>query len=554
MQESKDRTPLDLGQVLAGRYRLEEVVGHGGMSTVYLAEDLRLPGKKWAVKASLRHAFDLRGFEEEARMLASLEHPFLAKVADYCPPDESGYSYLITDYIKGETLQTCFERGELTVRRVLQIATQLCDLFDYLHHLQPKPIIYRDLKPSNVMLDEQGHVRLIDFGIARNYTEGSLADTISFGTIGFASPEQVEQGLTDVRSDLYSLGAMLYYLLYRGEFYRGGSLPDSEQVPADLRTLLQRLLERDPNRRLASARELGAKMAELLEKREGTIGVSHEQKQGAAPLVLNRQLIVVGSVYPGAGSSFAAMALCRELNRLGVAHTLVEFPGNEPELFHLLHGERHAPSRVRTIQELLAGESPSSGKSEQLRTWSSGASEWLPLDPNCEPPAIPMYSKLLPKLTRPVVILDLSGHWEHAEAQEWLGLADVILAVFGPNPAKLASPSCRRKVQRVENWKTAGKTVLYTANRDTDFSGRREWLSCMPESAEVVLPELPAGSVHTAEWKGERVHDHPDYTAILSEALSPLLKCFLPVQLLRKGDRKRSFFRFFGRRSSSSVK
>ncbi|WJH34067.1 protein kinase [Paenibacillus sp. CC-CFT747] len=106
-----DKLPIQEGELLAGRYRIGKRLGTGGMGAVFLAEDRKLPGKKWAVKASVRHSHNLKGFEEEARLLARLEHPFLPKIADFFPPDSHGFSYLIMDYVSGEDLLQKHQRG-----------------------------------------------------------------------------------------------------------------------------------------------------------------------------------------------------------------------------------------------------------------------------------------------------------------------------------------------------------------------------------------------------------------------------------------------------------
>jgi hypothetical protein len=537
------QAPLAPGDLVGGRYRIVEPIGKGGMSTVYLAEDTRLPGKFWAVKASLRHACDPRGFEQEARMLAQLEHPFLLKAVDFYAPDASGYSYLVTDYIKGRTLQACFEQGELTVRRVLEIAGQLCSLFDYLHHLEPKPVIYRDLKPGNVMIDEQGHVRLIDFGIARSYTSGSAADTVSFGTIGFASPEQLDQGATDARSDLYSLGALCHYLLYQGTYYHGGELPEAAHVPASLRALLTRLLKHNPDQRYQTARELGEAIAALLNgadraEPQAAFPAAASAQAGQAPL--QRRLWVVGSLYPGAGSTFFAVSLCRALGRLGLAQTLIEFPANEPELYSLLHGEKNAPSRFRAVQDLLGGRDCA-----ERKNWCTDHTEWLPLDPERTASSTDSFIRLLPSVKHGVAVLDLSSHWGHPSAREWIALADAIVAVAGPHPAKLAAPACRRQASLLADWKSQGRPVHLVANRDAGFVGRREWLDSLPFEPAAMLPELPVAAVLEAEWKGRRVQDDPELAPQLADALRPLFAELLPDEWLEPQSRRKGLRGWF---------
>jgi eukaryotic-like serine/threonine-protein kinase len=170
---------LQIGTTLANRYQIISRIGEGGMGAVFLANDLKLIGKQWAIKESLFHSHQNQGFADEAAILVKLDHPFLPKIIDFFPPDGKGYSYLITDYVKGQTLQRLFEASKsISLDLVIRYAKQLCQVFDYLHHYKPRAIIYRDLKPSNVMIDEQNNVRLIDFGIARNYTTERNSDTV----------------------------------------------------------------------------------------------------------------------------------------------------------------------------------------------------------------------------------------------------------------------------------------------------------------------------------------------------------------------------------------
>lgn len=211
------------GTVIQGRYRIIRQIGGGGQALVYLAEDTNL-GSLRAIK-ELTHdpdaspqerqvAYDQ--FQREARILAMLNHPNLARVWDHFRV--GGNAYLVMDYIDGQTLQEIVDQtsGFLPEAAVLRWASQLCDVLDYLHRQHP-PIIFRDLKPSNVMLHRSDTVKLIDFGIVRHFKPGQTADTLSMGTSGYAPLEQHGQGQTDARSDIYALGTTLYHLLTRHE-------------------------------------------------------------------------------------------------------------------------------------------------------------------------------------------------------------------------------------------------------------------------------------------------------------------------------------------------
>ncbi len=206
--------------LLAGRYRIVRRVGRGGMGAVYEAEDTRLPGKQWAIKemsdAAITDAAEraeaLDAFHREAVFLSSLDHANLPKVVDSFEAD--GKHYLVMEFVDGQTLEELVvDLGRpLPPDTVLRLGVALCTVLDYLHSRMP-PIIFRDLKPGNIMLDRDGAVKLIDFGIARVFTPGKSRDTTSLGTKGYAAPEQYGKGQTDARSDVYALGATLHFLL-----------------------------------------------------------------------------------------------------------------------------------------------------------------------------------------------------------------------------------------------------------------------------------------------------------------------------------------------------
>ncbi len=187
----------------------------------FLAEDVKLAGKEWAVKEIPQRPEDVPHFLEEAQMLARLNHPQLPRIVDYYVVEPDNVCFVVMDYIEGQTLQAWFanRQKKADAASVLSFAVQLCDILHYLHSIEPEPVIYRDLKPSNVIIGQDGRIKLVDFGTARSYKAGQNSDTVPLGTIGFASPEQLHGFQTDARSDLYSLGAFMYHLLSGGGYY-----------------------------------------------------------------------------------------------------------------------------------------------------------------------------------------------------------------------------------------------------------------------------------------------------------------------------------------------
>jgi hypothetical protein len=207
---------LASGAVLAGRYRIERFLAGGGMGRVYLARDQRLDDRQCAIKEVFDRFNDpeeraraIEYFHREAGTLSQLKHPAIPAIVDRF--GEGNCHYLVMDYIEGTNLEdeVAAQGGRLPESRVIEIARELCEVLTYLHSFHP-PIIYRDMKPGNVILTPAGHAVLIDFGIARIFTPQGKATLI--GTPGFAPPEQYA-GQVDERSDLYGLAATLHYLL-----------------------------------------------------------------------------------------------------------------------------------------------------------------------------------------------------------------------------------------------------------------------------------------------------------------------------------------------------
>ena len=260
---------LKPGDRIGDRYEVQSLLAKGGMGHIYLVRDMKLNGKVWVAK-EITHEENRERFVEEAQMLIQLSHPNIPKITDYFEPDAEGNCYLVMEYIQGNTLQEHFEHASrsMTMETALKYLYELCEILDYLHHL-PKPIVFRDLKPANVMVDEHDHIRLIDFGIARAYDQSKFTDTVQMGTIAFAAPEQFDNKQTDPRTDIYSLGTMLYYLITGGKYYFQTSSPLQSalsEYPDEIVIFLHRLLQPRPEDRYQDIREVKAELRILQSK------------------------------------------------------------------------------------------------------------------------------------------------------------------------------------------------------------------------------------------------------------------------------------------------
>lgn len=255
---------LPVGTIIGEKYEILKKIGQGGMSVVYLVMDTHL-NKNWALKEvrkdGIRNYEVVRqGLIVETNMLKKLSHPHLPRIVDVI--DEEGVFYVVMDYIEGQTLSAVLnEYGAQPQDNVIEWAKQLCDVLNYLHTRKP-PIIYRDMKPGNVMLKPEGDVVLFDFGIAREYKESNIADTTCLGTIGYAAPEQFGgHGQTDPRTDIYCLGATMYHLVTG----RNPSEPPYEMYPirqinpslsAGLEKIILKCTQRNPADRYQNCAEL----------------------------------------------------------------------------------------------------------------------------------------------------------------------------------------------------------------------------------------------------------------------------------------------------------
>ena len=210
---------LSPGDIIKEEYKVEKVIGSGGMGSVYLCSEVKEPARVWAVKEMKEPSSDMEAktraftqFEREAALLSTLNHLNLPRVKEYFKENKN--YYLVMEYLEGEVLGKLLDKSdspfseELVLKWGVQLATVL-----YFLHIQKPPIIYRDLKPSNIIITPDGNVKLIDFGIVRFFKSGKKKDTVEMGSLGYAPPEQFGQGQTDERSDIYSLGVTLHELL-----------------------------------------------------------------------------------------------------------------------------------------------------------------------------------------------------------------------------------------------------------------------------------------------------------------------------------------------------
>lgn len=246
---------LDIGYILDGKYEVLKVLGAGGMGTVYLCKNIRLDSL-WAVKEVKKK--ENVDFMAEPNILKRLKHSGIPRIIDIFY--ENDKLYMVEDFIEGVTLKDYVKENKLIkVEKIGLIISQLCDIIGYLHSFNP-PIIYRDLKPSNIMITPEEKVILIDFGISKTYKEGKNNDTVAMGSNGYAAPEQCGSGQSCIQTDIYGIGMVMYYML-KGKTAATALEPlmdenYGDEVSINLKNIIKKCIQIDIKDRYSSTEEL----------------------------------------------------------------------------------------------------------------------------------------------------------------------------------------------------------------------------------------------------------------------------------------------------------
>jgi len=296
-QKPGQRSGLQPGDMLQDRYRVVGTLGMGGFSSVYQARDMRFPNvtKLCAIKEMMISAPDpqmreltIKSFEREASMLAMLDHPAIPDVSDYFT--EGDRSYLVLELIRGKDLEVWLEDQDdfLDEKTALDWALQLCDALDHLHSQKPQPIVFRDLKPSNIMIDHYNHIRLIDFGIAKVFETGNRGTMI--GTEGYSPPEQY-RGQAEPAGDIYAMGATLHHLLTRQDPRLEPPFTFTERpisdvnpgVSAAFEAIIMRCLAYDPKDRFPNAKALKEALLAISQSAPTAEATAGKELSSAAP-------------------------------------------------------------------------------------------------------------------------------------------------------------------------------------------------------------------------------------------------------------------------------
>ncbi len=334
------------GEIIGDRYRIKELLGQGGTSAVYLAENLILRNL-WAIKALSRSSPWYEYELQEIGLLKSLSHPMLPRIVDLIEDDTS--CYIVMDYISGMNLLNYMDsHGRIPEEKLCQWTKELLEVLSYLHGKSP-PVIYRDLKPSNLILDDEGHLRLIDFGTARFHREGVSEDTVYIGTQGYAAPEQYGTGQSDARTDLYNLGMTLIHLAtgihpLKMDKTPLGCVLKRLGLSSTMIKLILDLVHPDPEQRPQSARDVLQRFNKASVFR--TIFTQPKQR------IIQRDfrgVIGLASVLPHTGLTSLALMLAAFFKKQGYRTALAEV--NSSGDLNRLKKAFHQAGKIRSVGE-----------------------------------------------------------------------------------------------------------------------------------------------------------------------------------------------------------
>ncbi|WP_010246385.1 serine/threonine-protein kinase [Acetivibrio cellulolyticus] len=330
-----------VGEIIKQKYKIERLLGKGASGEVYLCRNIEL-GNLWAVKR-IEKSKSKYELTTETNILKKLNHISLPKIADVME-DETGI-YIVESYIEGTPLNKLLEaQGTLSEERVVSLAKQLCEVLLYLHNLKPFPIIYRDLKPHNIIITSDNRPVLIDFGISREYKGSDRKDTVIAGTPHYAAPEQLTaEGISDVRADIYSLGVTLHHLLtgVLPKYDDTSLIQYNNKISRNMDYIVRKCIRKDLKDRYQTVEELLTDLKNINRVRVLDVKLRKMNRVLITSMVI-LSMISFSTVYLGISAIYKENAallllspqiLSLSVNQTGIIKVLKEYPdGSKEEL------------------------------------------------------------------------------------------------------------------------------------------------------------------------------------------------------------------------------
>ena len=506
---------------------------------MYLAENIKV-GRQWAIKEVNLSKAPRASLLAEVEILRKLDHKSLPRIVDLIELED--FIYIIEDFFEGTTLKEIIANRDIcTEKNVLKWARQLCEILLYLHSIKPNAIIYRDMKPGNVIIDTECNTKLIDLGIAREHKDGQDGDTVYIGTRGYAAPEQYSGSTqTDARTDVYGLGATLYHVITglhpnAPPFQMSPIRSINSSLSSELEAIISKSTQIDPNLRYQCVDQFLNEIVNLEEKHLNDKVV----EQIKTSHFFSTKLIVIGSLSFRAGSSFVAANLAVKLASDGISTAVIECPVNTPYFFDALFvREKTDTEFVSWAHELKKGKTPN-----RKEAFSDSGVTWVVVDPT-QFQVNNWTSSDMVQLIYSVkhcqfIFLDVSTNWTHHSVSTILTQADHILLVVDPDPV-LLDRSERKEYpfsSDEENYlpvesKTIKKIIemISDDHRNIDFIVNKysSFINidqlCLPLKPISLVPHFEPEQVYKSLWEGRLLYNNPRFKEIFDQCFQPLVK------------------------------
>lgn len=530
---------LKSGEILDQKYRIVKLLGRGGSGYVYLAENIKI-GKKWAIKEIDCKKESRDYLYAEVEILKKLDHPSMPTVVDLI--EQGGFLYIVENYFEGVTLKQIIASQQFcSEQNVIKWARQLCDILKYLHDFKPNAIIYRDMKPANVIIDKDNNAKLVDLGIAREYKTGQDGDTVYIGTRGYAAPEQYSgSNQTDARTDIYGLGATLYHALTglnpaEPPYQMAPVTEVNKNVSKKLEKIINKCTKNDPTLRYQSVDEL---LEELTNMNKDINRV--QEPNNNVNRCMSSKLVFIGSLSHRAGSSFVAANLAAMLASSGLSVSVIEFPINIPYFFDALF-----ISKKTEIKQFIscAHEVKKGHPINKNQAFIDSGVAWYILDPTKSPVydwtlADTMQLIYSVKQTQ-IILVDLSVNWTHSSIHPILSQADNLFVVVDPDPVLID------RTERIEGLvdmtdklnvpvelKTMNLLTKLKAQTDCDIdfiiNKYTECIDvdhlCLPIRPITKIPYFEPLEVYRSLWEGSLLYYNSQFRDTFNHHFSPLVR------------------------------
>lgn len=490
---------LEIGSIYANRYEILSFVAEGGMGLLFKVKDLKLQGSIRALKLLKNiHQFDSQQQSAEMRLLTLLNHNGLPKIYDYIQDSELQQAAIIMEWIEGNNIESIVQQyGACTQEELTQIGLQLIEAIVYLHNQRP-PIIHRDIKPSNIMLDDIDQLKLIDFGISKQYFNSDKKQTVAFGSPGFAAPEQMNGERTDHRSDIYSFGALLYYLCTNGKLVMYDQLDGVESLvkrelkhilPA-LRHIIMICLQKDRNRRYQCAEEVKEALVHILEKNT----LYHTGFKRFVIRTKAHYQVGVISLHSKAGATMLATLMGQLLSMHSSVH-LIEYPSQlaSIEAIPFLSANKQAECATSGYN-LRHYNVVQNGRMHTYYYESRACYE-------AENSIAEFNGILKDHAMDTIKLIDFSSQWELEGVSQLLADCDELILVCDPTIVLCNKQQLYRNQQLIRFLEAQDMKVHCMYNKDCSFIGRRQWLSLLSNKFQShIIPIIEIRDIYAMMW------------------------------------------------------